>query len=123
MQCNKLFEAPKLNLQKTWEGIRKVTNIKKTKGQIKNALNVGEDIINENNKIAEQCKNHFWKIIETIENQILKAKNPFNNPKKIKLNSNLSINSTISEEIEFQIKYLKNHTASGPNNIYPYINI
>ena len=87
MQCNKLFEAPQLNLQKTWEGIRKVTNIKKTKGQIKNALNVGEDIINENNKIAEQCNNHFWKIVETIENQILKAKNPFNNPKKIKLNS------------------------------------
>ena len=100
MQCNKLFEAPKLNLQKTWEGIRKVTNIKKTKGQIKNALNVGEDIINENNKIAEQCNNHFWKIEQP-----------------------LSINSTISEEIEFQIKYLKNHTASGPNNIYPYINI
>lgn len=87
MHYQKLFEGNKLNLRKSWEGIREVINIKKTEGQIINAINNDEDIINENNKIAEQCNNHFWKIVETIENQILKAKNPFNNPKKIKLNS------------------------------------
>ena len=76
-----------LTCKKRGRGLEKLQTLKKTKGQIKNALNVGEDIINENNKIAEQCNNHFWKIVETIENQILKAKNPFNNPKKIKLNS------------------------------------
>lgn len=87
MHYQKFFEGNKLNLRKSWEGIREVINIKKTEGQIINAINNDEDIINENNKIAEQCNNHFWKIVETIENQILKAKNPFNNPKKIKLNS------------------------------------
>ena len=52
MHYQKFFEASKLNLRKTWEGIREVINIRKSKGQIVNALNNGEDIINENNKIA-----------------------------------------------------------------------
>ena len=52
MHYQKFFEGNKLNLRKTWEGISEVINIKKTKGQIVIALNNGEDIINENNKIA-----------------------------------------------------------------------
>ena len=59
MHYQKFFEANKLNLRKTWEGIREVINIKKTKDQIVNALNNGEDMINENNKIAEKFNNHF----------------------------------------------------------------
>ena len=59
----KLFEINKLNLQKTWEGIREIINIKQTKGQIINALNNGDDIIS-----AEKLNNHFCKIAETIEN-------------------------------------------------------
>ena len=31
MYCQKLFEANKLNLRKTWDGIREVINIKKNK--------------------------------------------------------------------------------------------
>ena len=59
MHYQKFFEANKLNLRKTWEGIREVINIKKAKDQIVNALNNGEDMINENNKIAEKFNNHF----------------------------------------------------------------
>ena len=65
MQYQNLFEINKLNLQKTWERIR---NIKQTKGQIINALNNGDDMISENNKIAEEFNNHFCKIAEAIEN-------------------------------------------------------
>ena len=52
MHYQKFFEGNKLNLRKSWEGIREVINIKKTEGQIINAINSDEDIINENNKIA-----------------------------------------------------------------------
>ena len=77
MYYQKFFEVNKLNLQKTWEEIREVINIKKAKGQIVNVLNSGEDRINKNNKIAENFINHFCKIAETIENEIPKAKNQF----------------------------------------------
>ena len=59
MQYWKFFEINKFNLRKTWEGIRHVINIKKTKGQNINALNNGDNIISENNKIAEKFNNHF----------------------------------------------------------------
>ena len=52
MHYQKFFEGNKLNLRKSWEGIREVINIKKTEGQIINAINNDEDTINENNKIA-----------------------------------------------------------------------
>ena len=57
MHYQKFFEGNKLNLRKLWEGIREVINIKKTEGQIINAINNDEDIINENNKIAETIEN------------------------------------------------------------------
>ena len=54
MHYQKFFEINKLNLQKIWEGIREIINIKQTKDQIINVLNIGDDIISENNKIAEK---------------------------------------------------------------------
>ena len=67
--------------------IREVINIKKTKGQIVNALNNGEDIINKSNKIAEKFNNHFCKIAETIENEIPKGKKKFSDYLKNQINS------------------------------------
>ena len=98
-------------------GIREVINIKKTKGQIVNALNNGEDIINENNKIAEKFNNQFCKIAETIENEIPKTKNQFSDHLKNQIEQYFFMNPTTSDKIECQIKYLKNHKASGPNII------
>ena len=82
MQYQKFFEINKLNLRKTWEGIREIINRKQTKGQIIYALNNGYDIISENNKID----NHFCKIAETIENEIPKGKSKFIDYLKIKWN-------------------------------------
>ena len=113
----KSFEINKLNLRKTWEGIREIINIKQTKGQIINALNNGDDIISENNKIAEKLNNHFCKIAETIENEIPKGKNKFSDSLKNQMEQSFFISPTTSDEIESQIKHLKNHKASGPNSI------
>ena len=117
MHYQKFFEINKLNLQKTWEGIREIINIKQTKGQIINALSNGDDIISENNKIAEKFNNHFCKIAETIENEIPKGKNKFSNYLKNQMEQSFFISPTSSDEIESQIKHLKNHKASGPNSI------
>ena len=117
MHYQKFFEANKLNLQKTWEGIREVINIKKTRGQIVNALNNGEDTINENNKIAEKFNNHFCKIAKIIENKIPKTKNQFSDYLKNQIEQSFFINPTTSDKTESQITYLKNHKASSPNSI------
>ena len=47
MHYQKYFETNKLNLCKTWEGIREVINIRKKKGQTINTLNSDNRIINE----------------------------------------------------------------------------
>ena len=117
MYYQKLFEISKLNLQKTWEGIREIINIKQAKGQIINALSNGDDIISENNKIAEKFNNHFCKIVETIENEIPKDKNKFSDYLKNQMEQSFFISPTSSDEIESQIKHLKNQKASGPNSI------
>ena len=62
MHYQTFLETNKLNLQKMWERIRELINIKKNKGQIINVLNNGEDIRSENNKIAEKFNSHFCKM-------------------------------------------------------------
>ena len=116
MHYQKFFETNKFNLRKTWEGIIEVINIKKTKGQIVNALNDGEGIKNKNNKIAEKFKNHFCKIAETIEN-VPKAKNQFSDNLENQMEQSFFSNPTTSDKIESQIRYLKNHKASSHNSI------
>ena len=54
MHYQKYFETTKLNLRKTWEGIREVINIRKKKGQTKNTLNTDDGIINKDRKRSEQ---------------------------------------------------------------------
>ena len=53
MHYQKYFETNKLNLRKTWEGIREVINIRKKKGQTKNTLNTDDGIINKDRKRSE----------------------------------------------------------------------
>ena len=87
-----------------WEGIREIINIKQTKDQT--LLNNGDDIISENNKIAEKF-NNFCKIAEAIENKIPKGKNKFSDYLKNQMEQSFFISPTTSDEIESQIKHLK----------------
>ena len=61
--------------------------------------------------------NHFCKIAETVENEIPKGKRKFSDYLKNQMEQPFFINPTRSDEIESQIKHLKNHMASGPNSI------
>ena len=63
---NNFFQENKLNLFKTWEGIRKIINIT-TKGNKEiNCIQVGNKTIN-NPKIANNFNNHFTSIAEKQE--------------------------------------------------------
>ena len=77
MHYQKHFEINKLNLRKTWEGIREVINIKKKNRQTINTLNSDNGIINEDRIISEQFKKHFCNIAKTIEEEISSAKKQF----------------------------------------------
>ena len=109
----------KLNLHKSWEGIREVINIRKKKGQTINTLNSDDGIINEDRKISEQFNKHFCNIAETIEKEIPSAKNNFRGYLKNPIEKSFFNNPTTADddEVETQIKCLKNNKASGPNSI------
>ena len=77
MHYQNYFETNKLNLRKTWEGIREVINIRKKKEQRINTLNCDNGIINEDRKISEQFNKHFCNVAKTIEKEIPSAKNNF----------------------------------------------
>ena len=117
MHYQKYFETNKLNLRKTWEGIREVINIRKKKGQTINTLNSDNGIINKDRKISEQFNKHFCNIAKTIEKEIPSAKNNFSDYLKNPIEKSFFINPTTADEVETQIKCLKNNKASGPNSI------
>ena len=116
MHYQKYFETNKFNLRKTWEGIREVINIRKKKRQTTNTLNSDNGIINEDRKISEQFNKHFCNIAKTIEKEIPSAKNNFSGYLKNPIEKSFCINPT-ADEVETQIKCLKNNKASGPNSI------
>ena len=117
MHYQKYFETNKLNLSKTWEGIREVINIRKKKGQTINTLNSDNGIINEDRKISEQFNKRLCNIAKTIEKEIPSAKNNFSGYLKNPIEKSFFINPTTTDEVEAQIKCLKNYKASGPNSI------
>ena len=117
MHYQKYFETNKLNLCKTWEGIRQVINIRKKKGQTINTLNSDNGIINEDRKISEQFNKHFCNIATTIEKEIPSAKNNFSDYLKNAIKKTFFINPTTADEVETQIKCLKNNKATGPKSI------
>ena len=117
MHYQKYFETDKLNLRKTWDGIREVINIRKKKEQTINTLNSDNGIINEDRKISEQLNKHFCNIAKTIEKEIPSAKNNFSGYLKKPIEKSFFINPTTADEVETQIKCLKNNKASGPNSI------
>ena len=99
MHYQKYFETNKLNLCKTWEGIREVINIRKKKGQT-NKLNSDNGIINEDREISEQFNKHFCNIATTIEKEIPSAKNNFSDYLKNPIEKSFFINPTTADEVE-----------------------
>ena len=104
------------NMKKTWEGIRKIVNIKKTSPKIYQ-LNIGGEIIDDDKELATDFNNFFVNVGPNTEASIPKVPNI--SPSKFLKNRN-QINFVIAhisnEEILDIINSLENKTT-GPFSI------
>ena len=104
------------NIKKTWEGIRKIVNIKKMSTKT-SQLNIGGKIIDDEKDIATNFNNFFVNVGPNTENTIPKVPNI--SPNKFLKNRN-QINFIIAhisnEEILEIINSLENK-ATGPSSI------
>ena len=103
-------------MKKTWEGIRKIVNIKKTSPKI-SQLNIGGKIIDDDKELATNFNNFFVNVGPNTEASIPKVPNI--SPSKFLKNRN-QINFVIAhisnEEILDIINSLENKTT-GPFSI------
>ena len=114
---NNFFQGNKLNLFKTWEGIRKIINTTTKRGKEINCIQIGNKTINNPTKIANNFNNHFTSIAEKIEDNLVKSK--FNYSKYLSNPNEYSflIKPANAEEVLCEITKLKNNKSIGPCSI------
>ena len=70
---DKLFIENKLNLFKTWEGIREIINMSKKGNKVINCIQNGNNMtVNSPKEIEEELNNHFTSIAKNIERKLIK---------------------------------------------------
>ena len=72
---NSYFEEHTINIKKTWEGIRKIVNVKKTTKFSISHLNLNGKIIDESTDIANAFNNFFVNVGPNTEKTIPKVPN------------------------------------------------
>ena len=113
---NNFFQKNKLDLFKTWEGIRKIIKITTKGSKELNCIQIGNKTINNPTKIANNFNNHFTSIAEKIEDNLVKPK--FNYSKYLSNPNEYSfIKPANAEEVLCEITKLKNNKSIGPCSI------
>ena len=114
---NNFFQENKLNLFKTWEGIRKIINITTKRSKEINCIQIDNKTTNNPTKIANNFNNHFTSIAEKIEDNLVKSK--FNYSKYLSNPNKFSffMKPTNAEEVLCEITKLKNNKSIGPYSI------
>ena len=111
------FENNKNNIKKTWDGIRSIINIKKSKHAPITQLKVNDKLINNQKEIAETLNNFFVNVGPSTEKTI--PRNPKIKPDKYLKNRN-QLNFLIAhisnEEVLEIINQLENK-STGPQSI------
>ena len=111
------FEENKNNIKKTWDGIRSIINIKKSKRDLITKIKINDKIILNQNEIAESLNNFFVNVGPETEKSI--PVNPIVKPDKFLKNRN-QVNFLIAhisnEEILEIINQLENK-STGPQSI------
>ena len=118
---SKFFEDNKTNSKKIWEGIRSIINLKNSKHNIINQLNVNEKLIDDPNQIAESLNDFFVNVGPKTESSI--PHNPIIKPEKYLSNKNqvdFLITCISNEEILDIINNLENK-STGPQSIPVYL--
>ena len=111
---NNFFLENKLNLFKTWEGIRKIINITRKGSKEINCIQIDNKTINNPTKTANNFNNHSTSIAEKIEDSLVKSK--FNYSKYLSNPNKYSffIKPANAEEVPCEITKLKNNKSIGP---------
>ena len=114
---NNYSHENKLNLFKTWEGIREIINISKNRKTDITSIQIGNKTVKKSSEIANEFNKHFTSIAKQIEEKIVKPKHKYykylNNP-----NTNSFVISPIkSNKVLPAIKELSNSKSTGPASI------
>ena len=117
---NNYFQENRLNLFKTWEGIRDIINItKKSKSSI-NSIQVNGKDITDPAIIANEFNNHFTTIAKQIEAKLIKPNFYFSNYLSEPVPETLTFRATNELEVISIISSLNAKKAFGlasiPNN-------
>ena len=111
---NNYFQENRLNLFKTWEGIRDIINItKKLKNNI-NSIQVNGKDKTDPAIIANEFNNHFTTIAKEIEAKLIAPNLHFLNYLSESVEENLTFRATNELEVTSIINSLNARKAFGP---------
>ena len=113
---NNYFQDNKLNIFRTWEGIREIIKISKKESNNINCIQIGRTTISNSSDIANEFNRHFTSVAKQIEEKLIKPKHY----SKYLRNPNsyfFFIDPTNNEEVLSEIKNLKKDKSSGPSSI------
>ena len=114
---NNYFQENRLNLFKTWEGIRDIINItKKSKNNI-NSIQVNGRDITDPAIIANEFNNHFTTIAKQIEAKLITPNSNFSNHLSEPVEETLTFRATDKLEVTSIISSLNARKAFGPASI------
>ena len=114
---NNYFQENRLNLFKTWEGIRDIINItKKSKNNI-NSIQVNGRDITDPAIIANEFNNHFTTIAKEIEAKLIPPNLHFSNYLSEPVEETLTFRATNELEVTSIINSLNTRKAFGPASI------
>ena len=109
---NNFFKENKLNLLKTWDGIREIINIKKKKTNYVTSLKLNDNTITDSKAIANTFNNHFTSIAKNIEQNLITSKSKYYSSQQT-----FFLAPTNEQEVLTTIKQLKRNKAFGPSSI------
>ena len=111
------FNENKNNALKTWEGIKKIINIKPTNISKTINLNINGNLTTDKIKIAKELNTFFNTIPAKIDSKIVPINYSFLDTLKNPNINTIFLSPTTTDEIEKTIKYFNERKATGPNSI------
>ena len=121
LHYQRFFENNKLNLYKTWAGIKEIINVSAKQKQNINGIANKNNIINNPKDIAEHLNKHFCNIAKKIETGIPPSKQTVQNYLKNPITTSLSIKFVTKEKnttrSEITQKQQSNRTSKYSNKI------
>ena len=111
---NKYFHDNKLNIFKTWEGIREIINISKKGSNNINSIQIGKNTLTNSSDIANEFNRYLTSVAKQIEEKLIKTKHPYSKYLENPNSNSFFITPTNNEEVLFEIKNLKNDKSQTP---------